>query len=204
VTFARFDATTKRFGDPITLPMKSKIRDIVLTDPAAANGAIALIVHGHKGDLVVRAIHEDELTGALARESIALPGELEAIDRAGHIFVRHDAETVAIHSGMIEVGRLTGLKNMSVRPAPDGKRVALFGRGRVILANLDGSQRWSIGFPGIKDVQWTDDDLVALANGIAKLDPDTGATVAARCGWKFGLRSSASFMDLAGSTICDR
>ncbi|MBA3503474.1 MAG: hypothetical protein H0T65_24140, partial [Deltaproteobacteria bacterium] len=85
-----------------------------------------------------------------------------------------------------------------------GKRVALFGRGRVIVANLDGSQRWSIGFPGIKDLQWTGDELVALANGLAKLDADTGATVGARCGWKFGLRTTASFMDLAGSTICDR
>jgi hypothetical protein len=74
----------------------------------------------------------------------------------------------------------------------------------VIVANLDGSQRWSIGFPGIKDLQWADDDLVALANGLAKLDGETGVTVGARCGWKFGLRTTASFMDLAGSTICDR
>ncbi|MDQ3337772.1 MAG: hypothetical protein M4D80_21640 [Myxococcota bacterium] len=204
ITFARFDQTTKRFGEPIVLPVKSKIRDIFLLDPAVAGGAVALVAHGGKGDIVMRAIHEDELTGALPREAVALPGELEAVDRAGHIFIRHDADTVAIQSGMIEVGRLTGLKDMKVRPAPDGKRVALFGRGRVIVANLDGSQRWSIGFPGIKDLQWTGDELVALANGLAKLDADTGATVGARCGWKFGLRTTASFMDLAGSTICDR
>lgn len=204
ITFARFDPATQRFDEPIALAVKSKVRDLVLLDPAAANGAIALLVHGSKGELVVRAIHEDELTGEPARAAITLPGELEAIDRAGHVYVRHDADTVAIHDGSNELGRLTGLQNMTVRPAPDGKRLALFGRGRVILADLDGSQRWSIGFPGIKDVQWTDDELVALANGIAKLDPDTGATVTARCGWKFGLRSTASFINFAGSTLCDR
>ena len=203
ITFARFDQTTKRFGEPVTLPVKSKIRDIFLLDPAVSSGAIALVVHGAKGELVVRPIHEDELTGGLPREAVALPGELEAVDRAGHVYVRQDPDTVTIHA-TAEIGRLTGLKAMKVRPAPDGKSVAIFGRGRVILANLDGTQRWSIGFPGIKDVQWTDDELVALANGIAKLDPRDGATVAARCGWKFGLRTTASFMDLAGSTICDR
>jgi hypothetical protein len=201
ITFARFDAITKRFGTPVTLPVAAKVRDIHLLDPKVAGGGIALV---ELGGGRVRTIFEDELTGAAARELITLPGDLEDVDRAGHLYVRHDDATVAIRTGMTEVGRLTGLKSMKVRPSPDGKRVAIFGRGRILLSALDGTPVWSIGFPGIKDLQWTDDALVALANGIAKLDPATGATVAARCGWKFGLRSTASFMDLAGSTICDR
>lgn len=204
ITFARFDDTAKRFGEPVTLRVGAPIRDIFLLDPkTAANGAIALVVHGAKGDLVVRPIFEAELMGALPHQAIALPGELEAVDRAGHTYVRTDAKTVTIFNGATELGKLTDLDKMKVRPAPDGKRVAIFGRGRVILANLDGTEVWSIGFPAIKDLQWTDNDLVALANGIAKLDPATGQTIAARCGWKFGLRTQASFMDLAGSTICD-
>jgi WD40 repeat protein len=204
ITFAKFDDVSKRFGDPVTLPVGSKIRDIFLLDPKTTNGAIALVVHGAaKGDLVTRPIFEAELTGAPAHESIALPGQLEDVDRAGHTYVRTDAKTIAIFDGTTELGKLVDLDKMKVRPAPDGKRVAIFGRGRVILTKLDGSEIWSIGFPAIKDLQWTDNDLVALANGIAKLDPATGQTVAARCGWKFGLRTQASFMDLAGSTICD-
>ncbi len=206
VTFARFDPATKRFGDPIAIRVASRVRDIVLLDPSLANGAIALVVHGAKGELVVRPIHDDELaaTPALPHEATALPGELEAVDRAGHVYIRRDADTVSIHAGAQELGRLTDMTNMSVRPAPDGRRVALFGRGRILLANLDTTPRWSIGFPGVKDLQWTDGELVALSNGIAKLDPETGHTIAARCGWKFGLRNQASFVDLPGSTICDR
>jgi hypothetical protein len=201
ITFARFDAITKRFAAPVTLPLAANIRDIHLLDPKSAAGGIALV---ELGGGRLRTIFEDELTGAAAREIITLAGDLEEVDRAGHLYVRHDDATVTIHRGATEVGRLTGLKNMKVRPAPDGKRVAIFGRGRILVSAVDGTPVWSIGFPGIKDLQWTDGALVALANGIAKLDPETGATVAARCGWKFGLRSAASFMDLAGSTICDR
>lgn len=201
ITFVRFDAVTKRFGEPVTLPVAARVKDIHLLDPAVAGGGIALVELGGNR---VRTIFEDELTGAAAREVITLPGDLEDVDRAGHSYVRHDDASVAIHTGTLEIGRLTGLANMKVRPSPDGKRVAIFGRGRILLSALDGTPVWSVGFPGIKDLQWTDDALVALANGIAKLDPATGATVAARCGWKFGLRSTASFMDLAGSTICDR
>lgn len=204
VAFARFDAATHRFGEPVVVPIGAHVRAVHLLDPAAADGAIALVVHGAKGEPVARPIHEDELTGAPARPAIALPGELEAADRAGHLYVRRDPDTVAIHGPAGELGRITGAKGLQLRPAPDGTRVALFGRGRVILASSDGAPRWSIGFPGVKDVQWTDDELVVLAAGIAKLDPETGATVAARCGWKFGLRSTASFASLAGSTICDR
>lgn len=199
ITFARFDPVTKRFAAPVTLKAAARVKDIQLLDPAS--GAIAIVV---LADDRVRTIHDDELAGAAAREPIALPGDLEAIDRAGHIYVRLNRDTVAVYAAGAEVGRITGLTQMSIRPAADGKRVAIFGRGRISLANLDGTPRWAIGFPGIKDLQWANDELVALANGIAKLDPETGATIAARCGWKFALRSTASFMDLAGSTICDR
>ena len=202
ITFSKYDC--KKFGEPITVPTTAKIRDLFLLDPKTAGGAIALVVHGGKGGLVVRTIHEDELTGGLAREAVALPGELEAVDRAGHVYVRSDAGTVTIHAGAQEIGKLAGVEKMTVRPAPDGQRVGVFGRGRVIVANLDGTQRWSIGFPGIKDLQWGDNQLVALANGIAKLDADTGKQIAARCGWKFGLRNQASFADPPGSTLCDR
>jgi hypothetical protein len=204
ITFARFDAATKRFGEPVSLAVAEKIRDIFLLDPAVSGGAIALVVHGGKGGLVVRTVFEDELAGALPREAVALPGELEAVDRAGHVYIRQDSDTITVHASNAEIGKLTSLKQMKIRPAPDGKRVAIFGRGRLILANLDGTQQWSMGFPGIKDLQWTDGEIVALANGIAKLDPANGKQLAARCGWKFGLRNQASFADPPGSTLCDR
>ncbi|HEY5928611.1 MAG TPA: hypothetical protein VIV11_43295 [Kofleriaceae bacterium] len=199
--FARFDATTRKFGDEHTIASGGS--EIVLLDPALAGGNVAMLVRQRGKTIEVRTLRD------LAAEPPApttLTGTLEATDRAGRLYVRDDTDTVVVYGGKEPV-RLTGLTKWRVRPHPNGTQVAAFARSRLMLLGERGDDKWAVGFPGISDVAWSPDGaLVALSGDLAKLDAATGRVVAAQCGWSFGLRISArepSDFPSTNETLCD-
>jgi hypothetical protein len=200
VTFARFDPAAGQFAAPITVPLAAAVRDLALLDPALAGGDVALAVHAARNAITARRFGDD----LQPREPVTLPGTFETIDRAGHVYMRDTPDVVIAYAGDRPLGRIEALRGWKLRPSLDGTRVAAFGQGRILLANLDGTIRWAIGFPGVTDLQWSaSGELIVVAGGLARLDAASGDVLSAQCGWKFGLRSSPSNAERAAS-VCDR
>lgn len=203
VELATFDPATRTFGTPKVVA--GPVSRVALLDPALSGGAIALLVRLHAGSLEVRTLAALDGDPSPPR---TLSGKLEAIDRAGRIYIREDEDTVVIdHAGHDPV-RVTGLKGWSIRPGPTGARIAAFARNRLSLLDASGATLWSVGFPGISDAAWTPDGrLDALAGDLARIDVATGHVVAAQCGWAFALRGEHPEIEDFPSTtetLCDR
>lgn len=196
------------FGPTSTIALDAPVREVALLDPALTGGAIALVVAPVRGGIKVWRIHGGDLTpGSTFRagEPTTLTGELDAIDRAGNLYLRESPDVVAIHAPDREPVRIADLKSGKLRPSPDGKRVAVFGRGRIVLHASDGKELWAIAVPGVTDVQWSSDgELVVTARGLARIDASDGQLLAGQCGWGLALRSAAPVDFVAAPSICDR
>jgi hypothetical protein len=199
-TFAVLDRSTARFGTSTTVDSDISIDLIALLDPALANGRTALLVRMKKQLIDARSVRADAL---VVSEPVSLTGELEAIDRAGHFYVR-TADALTIFDGNRELGRITDAAGWQTRPSPDGKRAIVFSKNRMALVDTSGARQWEIAFPGVTDVEWTaPDEVVVAAGGLVKLDPSNGALRGGQCGWRFGLHTS-HHVERTGATVCDR
>jgi hypothetical protein len=184
VELARFDATTRNFGAPRALAAQSS--QVALLDPGLSGGPIAMFVRTRGGTSEVRTLSD---FAAELPAPVALDGTVEAVDRAGRLYVRESADTIVVHAGDTRT-RIDGLKGWKLRPSPTGARIASFARSRLSLLDATGATMWSVGFPGISDAAWTPDGaLIVLAGDIAKVDLATGRVIAAQCGWGFALRT---------------
>ena len=202
LSFARFDAVARKFGDMQKLA--APVTRVALLDPALAGGKLAVLARESAKHVEVRALASLD---APLPEPVKLTGKLEAIDRAGRIYLREDEATIAIHAGAAEPVRLTDLKGWQIRASATG-HVAAFGRSRITLFDAKGATLWSVALLGVKDVAWTQTgELFALGGDVVKLDTATGDIIAAQCGWSFGLRTyGPQFEDFpsARETACDR
>jgi hypothetical protein len=201
--FAKLDPVARRFGDEHAIA--SNGAQVALLDPALAHGNVAVLVRAAKHRVEVRTLSD---VAAELPAPVTLDGTLEAVDRAGRIYVREDADTIVVHGGDAPV-RIAGLAaTWKLRPSPNGSQIAALGRSRLMLLDERGQIVWSIGFPGITDATWTPEgELIALANDVAKIDTADGRVIAAQCGWGFGLRSTvpepADFPSTT-ETLCDQ
>jgi hypothetical protein len=201
--FATFDATTRTFGSEHTIVSGGS--QVVLLDPSLAGGNVALLVRATRGSVEIRALRD---VAAELPAPTTVTGTLEAVDRAGRVYVREDADTIVVHGGA-EALRFTDISTAwKLRPSPRGNQVAAFGKSRLMLLDDHGRTVWSIGFPSISDVAWTTDgELIALANDIAKIDIADGRVIAAQCGWGFALRDARpepQEFPSTSETLCDR
>jgi hypothetical protein len=203
VDFATFDSTTRTFGPAKTIA--GPVSRVALLDPALAGGNVALLVRLHAGTIEVRTLAKLDGEPSAPR---TLTGKLEAIDRAGRIYLREDADTVVIDRAGQDPLRVTGMQGWSLRPGPNGSQLAAFARNRLSLLDASGATVWTVGFPGISDVAWTPDGgLVALAGDLARIDVATGHVIAAQCGWAFALRGEHPEIEdfpSTSETLCDR
>ena len=196
------------FGATATVAVDSPVREVALVDPARTGGVVAIVVANVRGGIKLWRVRGDDVVAAStfrAGEPTTLTGELETIDRAGHVYLRESPDVVAIHAADREPVKIGELKGGKLRPSPDGTRVAAFGRGRITLHAGDGKELWAIAVPGVTDVQWSSDgELVVTARGLASVDAATGQLIAGQCGWGLALRSAAPVDFVAAPSICDR
>lgn len=202
VMFARFDAAARKFVDERTVT--ANVTDVVLLDPVLAGGDVAMLVRARGESVETRTVRD---VAAELPEPMRLTGRFEAVDRAGRVYLRADADTIVVH-GRGSEARITGMTGWKLRPSPTGTQVAAFAKHRLMLLDERGQPVWTVGFPGVTDAAWTPDGaLVVLAGDLAKVDLATGRVVAAQCGWGFALRSHhPEIVDFPSTTetLCDR
>lgn len=200
---ARFDPSARTFG--AARRFATPVTAVQLLDPALADRHIAALAHVRGKTTEIRMIRDLD---AELPAPMTLTGTLEAIDRAGRIYLREDADTIAVHAGARQPLRIPGMTGWSVRPSPAGTRLAAFAKGRLVMLDDGGRSVWSLGLPGIADVAWDPGgELIVLAGDLAKLDAATGRVTAAQCGWGFALRGSRpepAEVPSTSATLCDR
>jgi hypothetical protein len=187
------DPVTGKVGTPVQLPAPGKV---YLVDPVRAHGRLGVVIvnTGSEGNGVASSIipilgmcldcREPKLKLGRAQHVTLDYRDLDQIDQ------RHD---------LIHVADLTPL----VATSPDGALAATFAADRVTLRDAAGTLRWTIAAPGVSALAWTPHgELIALANGIVKLDLETGAFGARRCGWLFGVTHEPSF-EGSPAVVCD-
>ncbi|HEY0191642.1 MAG TPA: hypothetical protein VGC42_11020, partial [Kofleriaceae bacterium] len=180
----------------------------VLTDPARADGAVAVVIRDRAGK--ARTYRLDQLDvdapGALlAGEAFEVRGEIQAVDRQASIYVmasKPGATPLDPDRDELEVyarGRTTSVRAASATAADrgvtaishDGRRFASTAGDLVTVYDATGAVRWSRAAWQAGPAAFTDDDaglVVALRGGaLLALDTRTGAQRALRCGWGFGL-----------------
>ncbi|NVB79626.1 MAG: hypothetical protein HOV81_14615 [Kofleriaceae bacterium] len=197
---ATFDPATRTFG-PSTKIAVPPMTDVVLLDPAIASGDVAITVHGKE----LRRWRAEDLDAATAPAPIVLAATPEAIDRAGHVYIREKPDTVVI-SGPGRDIRVAELDGWKLRPNTDGTRIAAFRPSGIMLLDGDGRALWTIGMPGVANLAWTaDGKLIAQARDLVELSTADGSIVYAQCGWTFARRSKPieDFIP-TDQTYCDR
>ncbi len=199
---ATFDPAARAFGPStkIAVPPPS---EVVLLDPAVAGGEVAITLHDRGKEL--RRWRAGDLEQGVAPEPTAIAARPEAIDRAGHVYVRESPDTVVVSGRGREV-RLTDMKSWTLRPNADGTRIAAFRASGVILFDDSGRTLWTIGMPGVTDLVWdADGTLLAVARDLVELSTQDGSIIYAQCGWSFGKRTTPNedFIP-TDHTYCDR
>lgn len=205
----RLDPRGHAFGDPIRIASWIPPSRIVPLDPALSGGIAALeIDDAGDGVLVGEFPLADLRPGAtvVPRRTYRLPGVLRATDRAGRLYMHpRDAEEIVVYARGAGVARLPALTGMTLSPSPDGSHIAAFATPRLVLLTAGGQVRWETALWSGGDVAWTaSGELVAQApSGVARIDLATGAIVARRCGWSFGLSEVPLDGGHSGPTICE-
>lgn len=212
---ARYEPSTHSFGPPIRLRGELVHSRVALLDPALAHGVAALQLAATSDGLIVGELYPEDLkpgTTVAPRTSYRVVGAFRAVDRAGRLYLQDPAHTGDVL--VLEHGkpgpRLPGVAALTVRPNRDGSWIAAFGAPRLAMLTGQGAIRWDTAQWAAGAIAWTvDGDLaVQFPTGILKLAADTGAPVARRCGWSFGLTEDApaSRGGLPGeaASICER
>ena len=163
---------------------------IVPTAPAQARGVklVRITVRDHA---TVEWFTDEEMKVRVAISEVAA---VLATDRAGRIYAwtRGPKPHVAILATGAEVGQLALAKAGGAFPDATGDRVAVVHRNTVELF-AGGKLAWSQDVATVWSVAWLSDGALAVVTtaGIERLDPATGAVAARRCGWGFGLSTTA-------------
>ncbi len=202
----RFDPFTHSFGERIELVSKPILKRVYLLDPALSDGVVAIGMHETDGGFVIDEFYPEDIRGGTlaARTSHALHGKLDAIDRAGQVFVHGEDRAVFRHG--VRGATLPELEGLALRPSNDGAEVAAVGLGRIVLVSTaTGRTRWESAVWGATDVMWlpTGELAARFPGALAKLDLATGALAERQCGWAFGLSDTAFETSASAPIVCD-
>jgi hypothetical protein len=202
----RFDPLTHSFAERIELVSKPILKRVYLLDPTLSDGVIAIGMHEDDAGIVIDEFHPDDLRGGTlaARASYRLRGTLDAIDRAGQVFVHADVRIVYRHG--IPITTLPDLVGRVLRPSGDGARLAAVGSGMVsLVSTTTGRVLWETAAWGATDVMWlpTGELAARFPGALAKLDLATGAVTDRQCGWAFGLSDTPFETSASTPIVCD-
>jgi hypothetical protein len=205
----RFDPVTHTFGKPIRIASAITSSKLRVVDPGLANGVAALEIDDSNDGILVGELADGEVTpGAVVQPhtTYRVPGELRAVDRAGRLYMRAaGAPDVVVYAHGVAGPRLPGVGPLVLRPNRDGSQIAAFESPRLVLLTSAGSVRWEAAHWGGSDVDWTaaGELVVVFPSAIAKVDLDTGAMAARRCGWSFGASDQPTEIGRGSPSICD-
>jgi hypothetical protein len=210
----RYDPVSHAFGDPVRIGNAIAPSRLFVLDPRLSGGVVALQIDVLGDDLLIGELSGAELVpGAVIQShaSYVVPGELRAVDRAGHVYVhrRFDRDDLAVYGRGQQVAALRDVAAMQLRPSPDGAAIAAFAGPRMVLIAGTGEVRWDGAAWGALDLDWTaaGDLIAAFPSGAARIDRATGALAERRCGWSFGLTlrppPPRRHRATSGSSICE-
>jgi len=206
----RFDPRTHAFGPPVMVGTGLSPTRVVVLDPRLSGGIAALVLDQVGDGMLIGELREAELrpgTTVQPRTTYQVPGELRAVDRAGHVYLHGPADhgDVVVFSHGVARARLPGVAELALRPSPDGSRIAAFLSPRLVMLTATGQVRWDSALWSGNDVDWTSSGelVMQFQSGIATIDLETGGFVARRCGWGFGLADLMTDAGGMGASICD-
>jgi len=209
-TLLRFDPVSHTFGEPVRVGTAIAPGKLFVVDPRLTGGVAALEIDEVPDGLLVGELRDDELqpgTTVQARTTYRVPGELRAVDRAGHLYVhrKDDHDDIAVFARGLAVARLPGVAELQLRPSADGSRIAAFQSPRLMMLTSSGEVRWSTAQWSGSELDWTSagELVVEFPTGVARVDLDTGELADRRCGWSFGLSEQALETRHRGPSICD-
>lgn len=203
---ARLDAGGQRLEAPSKLPRVAGFDQTVVVPvaPELANGARVVVVRMSDRMTIRWSADPSRLDRG---PSVTLAGSFAAADRAGHVYVWENViphlELVTYRDGK-RVRALEADGPLAVWPDPTGERVVVVDRQGVALRLADGTRPWAVPLATATEVLWLPDQTIAFvtSNGIARLDAATGALLAARCGWRFGLSKTPHPITSRSEPVC--
>lgn len=163
--------------------------ELVPVIPALAGGNHLVVVH-MRDRMTIRWVKDPKALDKGA--NITVDGSLAGVDAAGHAFVWQNTPTgpleLVIYLEGKRIGTLPTDAPVTLWPDRKGTRVVQVGQRSVGLATVDGKRTWLQSLQFVTEALWLDDGsiVVVSAGGLARLDANTGAVIAARCGWRFG------------------
>lgn len=128
--------------------------------------------------------------------SVTVEGSVAGADAAGHVYVWQVGQDGKLELALYKDGQpLRTLPNRgpgALWPEPRGRGYVEVTASSVARYDIDGAQKWQQTFSTSLEALWLTDGALAITSGagIARLDGDTGAVTAVRCGWHFGLSTT--------------
>ena len=163
------------------------ILPIFLTDPAKANGIVAVVAPTTPH---VKLFADGPGTAPIAARKVPIPsGRVIAVDRAANVYVTTRDALHVLHPDGSPPERLAIAGVWFARVSEDGQALALLlGRHSVALFDRAGTERWRVRVEAARKLAFRDGAVVVgTESGLVSLDVRTGARIAAVCGWGFGL-----------------
>jgi hypothetical protein len=164
--------------------------ELVPVNPTLAGGTQVVVVH-MRDRLTIRWAKDPlKLEGS---SPIVVDGSLASIDAAGRVYVWQSDANGQLVLAMYRDGKALGFMPTdgptALWPDPNGSRVLQVSQRSVSMVGIDGTRKWAQPLQGVTEAIWLDANTLAIisAAGIARVDANTGAVQAARCGWRFGL-----------------
>jgi hypothetical protein len=206
----RYDPVAHVFGEPVRVGSAIPPSKLVVLDPRLSGGVVALDIADAPDGLLVGELSDGDLrpgTTVQPRTTYRVPGELRAVDRAGHLYTHRtvDHDDVVVYARDLAIARLPAVGGLGLKPSADGSRIAAFQSPRLVLLSGNGQLRWDSAQWSGSDVDWTasGDLVVQFPTGVARVDLETGELGDRRCGWGFGLSDHLPDVRHAGPSICD-
>ncbi len=190
---ARYDAQKRSLERVASVAKPSAYEQILLVPTAPKLAGGTQLLHVQMRDKPTIKWLRDPAALDKASATVTIEGSYAGADAAGHVFVWRNVsgalELAAYSADGKPLAKLPADGPVSLWPDPTGSRVVEVGTHAIGLYRLDGTQVWLQNLGSAQQALWLTDGSLAVTSsgGIARLDPASGAVLAARCGWRFGL-----------------
>lgn len=206
----RIDPVTGAATELPTLTTPFAVSQLWLTDPARADGMIAVATGWGDGEQMrMLVFREPKATAKTIKpaSSSSIQVAILTVDVTGTIFT-HGGEGIAAKRGGKQVAELAlDAIGDQLTVSNDGSRVAIIKASGITLRDLKGTVQWEEPLWKAIGVTFTSDDrrmLVRTGGGTIVLDSKTGQRMSSVCAWGFGLHDEPiSQAGLGQPPVCE-